>query len=158
MFLFPRLGFSPNPFLHSQPKNVIRVCVISFWIPIGDCRYKHVCFHPELIFVLHSKFNWKYNKFRLCFQISTDHFFSIAKARQLLDYNPVPCGPEDWKVIKDSLRFLKNPQKSGGKIQLEGLLSKVVEFLRSLFSYTVFFFCTIYFYIIFFGSYITLGL
>jgi hypothetical protein len=102
---------------------------------------------------IHSKFNLNF-----LFQISTDHFFSIAKARQLLDYNPVPCGPEDWKVIKDSLRFLKKPQKSGRKIHLEGLLSKVVEFLRSLFSYTIFFFCTIYFYIIFFGSYLTLGL
>jgi hypothetical protein len=34
------------------------------------------------------------------FQITTDHFFSIDKARQVLGYDPAPCGPDDWYSIQ----------------------------------------------------------
>ena len=37
------------------------------------------------------------------FQINVNHYFSVEKAKRLLDYEPKRTNGEDWKVILDSL-------------------------------------------------------
>ena len=135
-----------------QPKPKV---VIPFWLCYLISRI--FCFMSVMIGKSMVLPWWGFTVMET-YKIYTDHYFSIAKARKMLGYNPVPCSPEEWEKITNSLRYLRNQDSVGISRVWSTLVKSAGQAVRPIFTYTGLILGTVYFYFVFFGSLLTLGL
>jgi len=79
-------------------------CPSVIGIPLPLLCFASLIFHC-LSIIMGPKFKMPYWGFTImeAYKINVNHYFSVEKAKRLLDYEPKRTNGEDWKVILDSL-------------------------------------------------------